>query len=156
VGTERGTSPGQEENARSGFLFVTSNHQRKGKSVAISSARRVAASQHQMSSSESEEPPSSKLEALSAGSSDDGKKRDKKKTKKDKKKKKEKSSSDEESSDDGAHSEDDHAKTHQANSVKFKARVDEVLAGMGPGNTRDGLTDAEAAVRFDPDNPLTR
>jgi hypothetical protein len=102
------------------------------------------------SSSDSDEPP--KHEEASFSSDDDTKQApksstDKKKSKgkKNKKdKKKGKSSSDEESSD---HDDDDNPQDKRAaRGAKFTTRVDEVLAGMGAGNTRDGLTSEEAAV----------
>jgi hypothetical protein len=102
------------------------------------------------SSSDSDEPPKHEEASLSSDddtkqapkSSTDKKKSKGKKNKKDKKKGK--SSSDEESSD---HDDDDNPQDKRAaRGAKFTTRVDEVLAGMGAGNTRDGLTSEEAAV----------
>ncbi|ELR11003.1 plasmamembrane proton-efflux P-type ATPase [Acanthamoeba castellanii str. Neff] len=104
------------------------------------------------SSSDSDEPPkheeaslSSDNETKQAKSSTDKKKKSKGKHSKNKDKKKGKSSSDEESSD---HDDENPQDKTAARSAKFTTRVDEVLAGMGAGNTRDGLTDEEAAKRL--------
>ena len=110
------------------------------------------------SSSDSDEPPKHEEASLSSDddtkqapkSSTDKKKSKGKKNKKDKKKGK--SSSDEESSD---HDDDDNPQDKRAaRGAKFTTRVDEVLAGMGAGNTRDGLTSEEAAVMSLPSSSL--
>lgn len=54
------------------------------------------------------------------------------------------------SSDDEGSGQEEHRRAqdeHAENKVKFTKRVDELLANLGEGYTRQGLTDDEAAVR---------
>jgi H+-transporting ATPase len=62
------------------------------------------------------------------------------------------------SSDDEGSGQEEHRRAqdeHAENKVKFTKRVDELLANLGEGYTRQGLTDDEAAKRLEQYGPNT-